>query len=159
MGQGYPDLASSVPWLLIPWFLSKRGRPFFHMKKYFNNLCQISVQEWNELYIQVYVSAAEFKGLIKYIVILVGHEARSLANHQYLVTIKVHVLRYHSTGFTPSPHHCNLALSHLLLHDPNARSREVLELTRVSVVAAKDCWRKLWRTRGQPMVTDRSPGS
>ena len=71
-GPSYLGLTRSVSWLLMPWLLAlpghqqpwywlcKIGKSFSYTRKDFNNLWHVSVEEWNEMEIHVYVSSEKF---------------------------------------------------------------------------------------------------
>ena len=60
-GQSYLGLTGSISWLLMPWrrkepghqqpwhWLCRVGRSFSYLRKDFNNLCHINVEEWNKM--------------------------------------------------------------------------------------------------------------
>ena len=68
----YPGLIRSVSWLLMHWFLvsprhqqqwfwpCKLFRPLSYTRNNFNSLCHATVEEWQKLKINIYVSAIPF---------------------------------------------------------------------------------------------------
>ena len=74
-GPSYLGLTRSISWLLMPWLLTSPGhqqpwywlyricRSFSYSRKCFKYLCQINVEEWHKMQINVYVPSAR-KGLI-----------------------------------------------------------------------------------------------
>ena len=71
-GRSYLGLTRSISWLLMPWLLTSPGhqqpwywlyricRSFSYLRKCFEYLCQINVEEWPKMQIYVYVSSENF---------------------------------------------------------------------------------------------------
>ena len=73
-GPSNPGLTRSISWLLMlwslvspghqqSWYWCKLGRSLSYMKKDFNYLCHVSVEEWQRLYVHIYVSTEKFSAL------------------------------------------------------------------------------------------------
>ena len=71
-GPSFLGLTRSISWLLMPWLLTSPGhqqpwfwlcricRSFSYLRKCFKYLCQINVEEWHKMQINVYVTSEKF---------------------------------------------------------------------------------------------------
>ena len=71
-GSSYLSLTRSISWLLMPWLLTLPGhqqpwywlyrmcRSLSYLRKDFKYLCQINVEEWHKMQINVYVPPEKF---------------------------------------------------------------------------------------------------
>ena len=67
-GPSYLGWTRSISWLLIPWrhkeqawyWLCRTGRPLSYLRKDFNYLCFINVEEWHKMQIYVFVPSEKF---------------------------------------------------------------------------------------------------
>ena len=67
-GLSYPGLTVSISWLLMPWLLAspghqhpwcwlcKLGKSLSYMRKDFNYLCHVIVEEWYKLHLYIFMS-------------------------------------------------------------------------------------------------------
>ena len=74
-GPSYLGLTRSISWLLMPWLLSspghqqpwcwlcRIGRSLSYLRKDFNYLCHIIVEEWHKMEINVFVPSEKFSML------------------------------------------------------------------------------------------------